>query len=193
MARYERDFMGRVRGMLDRISGYGGEEDDRAPRRMEGGPRRGRPPMPASGPGGEGYFLSPQMARNAAYDTDYDDDGGWDPGRRGGMAQFGSAAAGRGYGGDFRTERGGPDAGEFFANRNRGGGTGYRADYERDVGMRPRGIQAGGYDADFSRGNGTGYAAPHNGLRGGGFRGAREAGARYGTDFGRRMPPRRGG
>lgn len=168
MARYERDFMGRVRGMLDRISDFGREDEDRAPRRMEAGDRN-RPPMPASGPGGEGYFLSPQMARNAAYDTDYGEDGGADRGRRGGMAQFGAAGAGRGYGGDYRTERSGRDAGEFFVNRSRGNGTGYRADYERDLGMRgDRGVEAGGYDIDYGRRReGTGYsAAPRGSFRG---------------------------
>src|SRR5690349_14878705 len=89
MARYGRDFMGRVRGMWDRLSG-----DAQGPMRQ--------PPMEAMGPGGEGYFLTHDMARHASYSLDYSDHGRGDAGGRGypagGMAQFGRAGAGRGYG-----------------------------------------------------------------------------------------------
>jgi hypothetical protein len=148
MARYGRDFMGRVRGMWDQLS-HGVQQGGR------GGQRR--PPMQATGPGGEGYFLSPDMARHASYSLDYSDRGWDDVGDRGfppgGMTQFGRAGAGRGYGGDYRTGRGGYDAGEFFVNRTRGADTGYHPGYERDLGMR-RGMAAGGrgYGADYGRG-----------------------------------------
>ena len=180
MARYGRDFMGRVRGMCDRLSdglqqGRGGPSP-MGHGRMNAGPRR---PMEATGPGGEGYFLSADMARDARYSMDYDaGDRGLPPA---GMAQFGRAGAGRGYGGDYRTGRGGSDAGEFFVNRNGGGETGYHAGYERDLGMRG-GMAAGGrgYSADYARGDmaagGRGYGADYG--RGGyamgydrGFRG----------------------
>lgn len=154
MARYGRDFMGRVRGMWDR---FADQVQDQRPRPQ---PRRPRQ-MDATGPGGEGYFLSHDMVRHADYTLDYSDRGWDDVGDRGfppgGMAQFGRAGAGRGYGGDYRTGRGGYDAGEFFVNRHPRGDTGYQA-YQRDLGMR------GGYDRSF---------------RGGGY----DRGMRYGSDF----------
>lgn len=122
MARYERDFMGRVRGMFDRIAGG---DDDRP---------RHRRPMDASGPGAEGYYLSPEMAYDAEYGLRQRERAGYDRGF--GMAQFGHAGRGRGYGGDFQTGRGGYDRDEFFVNR-RPGTSGYRTGgYERDLGMR---------------------------------------------------------
>jgi hypothetical protein len=143
MARYGRNFMGRVRGMWDR---FAEQMPDARPR-----PRPRRTPMDAMGPGGEGYFLSHDMVRHADYTLDYNDRGRGDVGSRGfppgDMAQFGRAGAGRGYGGDYRTGRGGYDAGEFFVNRHPRGDTGYRA-YQRDLGMRgyDRGYGGGGYD-----------------------------------------------
>lgn len=143
MARYERDFMGRVRGMFERMAG----RDERRPH-----PRR---PMDASGPGAEGYFLSPEMAYDAEYGLRRHERAGYDRGY--GMAQFGRAGAGRGYGGDYQTGRGGYDRDEFFVNR-RPGTSGYRAGgYERDLGMRGgMGYAAGphprGYQADYDRG-----------------------------------------
>lgn len=171
MARYGRDFMGRVRGMWDRLTDDG----------QEGGGRPRRPAQSeAMGPGGEGYFLSPDMARRASYDVSYTERG-WNGGRGsspGGMAQFGRAGAGRGYGGDYRTGRGGYDAGEFFVNRTHGGDTGYHPGYERDLGMR-RGMAAGGrgYGAEYTHGGfATGYDR--------GYRGAhRDRGRGYGGDF----------
>lgn len=169
MARYGRDFMGRVRGMWNQLSDgmQGG-----------GGSRRGYDE--AMGPGGEGYFLSRDMARRASYDVEYER--GWDDvGDRGfppgGMAQFGRAGAGRGYGGDYQTGRGGRDAGEFFVNRQ-GGGTGYHTGYERDLGMR-HGMAAGGrgYGADYARGGFTG--GYDRGYRGGHL----DRGPRYGRDY----------
>jgi hypothetical protein len=157
MARYGRDFMGRVRGMWDRFSG-----DSHGP--------MGRPRTEAMGPGGEGYFLTPDMARHASYSLDYSDHGRGDGGGRGfppgGMAQFGRAGAGRGYGGDYRTGRGGYDAGEFFVNRTRGADTGYHPGYERDLGMR-RGMAAGGrgYGADYDRGPAMGYDRGYRGAQ----------------------------
>ena len=67
MARYGRDFMGRVRGMWDRLSGPWQPN--------ERGPRYGRDyrPMQATGPGGEGYFLSRGMAHDSG--IDYSDRG----------------------------------------------------------------------------------------------------------------------
>lgn len=150
MARYGRDFMGRVRGMWNQLShGPQQERGWREERVREGD---GRQPMQATGPGGEGYFLSPTMARDARYTMDYDrggDDRGYPPS---GMAQFGRAGAGRGYGGDFRTGRGGSDAGEFFVNRHDGGDTGYHAGYERDLGMRGGPTSGGRYGGDYPRG-----------------------------------------
>ncbi|HEX2080708.1 MAG TPA: hypothetical protein VHG08_23590 [Longimicrobium sp.] len=150
MARYGRDFMGRGRGMRDRM------EDDE--------------PLDALGPGAEGYYLSRDMAMDVEMDyrrgaRELEDDGGF----LGGMAQFGRAGRGRGYGGDFRTGRGGYDRGEFFVNR-RPGESGYRpGGYERDVGMRGAGYAAGqrgrGYRADYdSPGFAMGY---DRGFRGG--------------------------
>lgn len=147
MARYGRDFMGRMRGMWERFAGQGGGR----------GYDRGYRPMQATGPGGEGYFLSRGMARGADYGMDYADRGWDDVGDRGfmpgGMAQFGRAGVGRGYGGDYRTGRGGYDAGEFFVNRH-GGGTGYRGGYQRDLGM-----QGGGSGGGYARG---GYSAGYD-------------------------------
>lgn len=150
MARYGRDFMGRVRGMWNQLSH--GLQHDRGGQQGRGG---GRPPMQATGPGGEGYFLSPNMARDARYAMDYDR--GWDDvGDRGfppsGMAQFGRAGAGRGYGGDYRTGRGGSDAGEFFVNRGQGGDTGYHTGYQRDLGMQGGPASGGRYGGDYGRG-----------------------------------------
>jgi hypothetical protein len=170
MARYGRDFMGRVRGMWDRLSGH---PQDRGPR--YGGDYR---PMQATGPGAEGYFLSRDMARDADYGMDYADRGWDDVGDRGfppGMAQFGRAGAGRGYGGDYRTGRGGYDAGAFFVNRQ-GGSTGYRGGYERDLGMRG----GRGYGTEYTYGGfATGY---DRGYRGGHL----DRGPRYGR-YGRDM------
>lgn len=164
MARYGRDFMGRVRGMWDQLSGHW-QGHERSP-----GYGRDYRPMQATGPGGEGYFLSRDMARDADYGMDYADRGRDEVGRGfppGGMAQFGRAGAGRGYGGDYRTGRGGRDAGEFFVNRQ-GGDTGYHGGYERDLGMqRGRGMAAGGrgYGAEYTYGGfATGY---DRGYRGG--------------------------
>jgi hypothetical protein len=150
MARYERDFMGRVRGMFDRIAG--GNDHRPLPRR----------PMDASGPGAEGYYLSPEMAYDAEYGLRQRERAGYDRGY--GMAQFGTPGRGRGYGGDFQTGRGRYDSGEFFVNR-RPGTSGYRTGgYERDLGMRggmgyaagprPRGYGAeyGGFSMDYDRG-----------------------------------------
>ena len=145
MPGYGRDFAGQLRGTWDRLTHH---PDDAGPRRQR--------PMEATGPGGEGYFLSHDMVRHADYTIDYRDRGPDDAyGRRdpgGGMAQFGRAGAGRGYGGDYRTGRGGYDSGEFFVNRGGAGGTGYHPGYTRDVGMRG-GMAAGarGYGADYSR------------------------------------------
>lgn len=161
MSGYGHDFMGRVRGMWDRFAN---------PPQNSG--RRPQRPMQATGPGGEGYFISRDMARDANYAMDYrargyDDAAGYGY-PTGGMAQFGRAGAGRGYGGDFQTGRGGYDRGDFFVNRGGAGGTGYRPGYERAVGMR-------GYGADYTRGGSGGY---DRGYRGGpagydrGFRGA---------------------
>lgn len=172
MARYGRDFMGRMRGMWNQLSD--GVQHGRGPHPGRGGGRR---PLEAEGPGGEGYFLSADMARGARYSMDYDR--GWSDaaGRgstSGGMAQFGRAGAGRGYGGDYRTGRGGRDAGEFFVNRN-GGDTGYHGGYERDLGMR------GGME-----GGGRGYGADYVG---GGFAGGYDRGGqpgrtpRYARDY----------
>jgi hypothetical protein len=162
MARYGRDFMGRVRGMWNQLSD--GIQQGRGPQQERGGSRS---PMQAEGPGGEGYFLSSSMARGARYSMDYDN--GWDDvGDRGfppsGMAQFGRAGAGRGYGGDYRTGRGGADAGEFFVNRN-GGDTGYHGGYERDLGMRGGPTSGGrGYGGDYARGGqGGGYDRGYTG------------------------------
>lgn len=175
MARYGRDFMGRVRGFWDRVSDQW-QAQNRA--RRYGGDDG---PMQATGPGAEGYFLSRDMAREADYTMDYADRGWDDVGDRGfppgGMAQFGRAGAGRGYGGDYRTGRGGYDAGEFFVNRQ-GGGTGYRGGYERDLPMR-RGMAAGGrgYGADYTRG---GFAMGYDrGYRGG----YADRGAGYAGDY----------
>ncbi|HEV3051892.1 MAG TPA: hypothetical protein VGX50_16410 [Longimicrobium sp.] len=142
MPRYERDFIGRVRGMWERIAG---DDDDRGH----------RPSMDAAGPGAEGYYLSRQMAYDAEYnfrprDRDMAGGGGYDRGY--GMAQFGRAGMGRGYGGDYQTGRGGPDRDEFFVNR-RPAESGYRGGvYERDLGMRG-GMAAGprrrGYADDY--------------------------------------------
>jgi|GEM_PF-3732410 len=142
MARYERDFIGRVRGMWNRIAG---DDDHRGP----------RPMMDAAGPGAEGYYLSREMAQDAEYNFGRSDvrpaaRGGYDRGY--GMAQFGRAGRGRGYGGDYQTGRGGPDRDEFFVNR-RPADSGYRGGaYERDLGMRG-GMAAGprrrGYAADY--------------------------------------------
>lgn len=170
MASYGGDFMGRVRGMWDRFSG----REDHGRQQMHGYDRGFRPPMGATGPGGEGYFLSPDMAHAADSRLDYADRGWDDLGDRGfmpgGVAQFGRAGAGRGYGGDYRTGRGGYDRDEFFANRA-GGGTGYRSGYVRDQGM-PRGGQAGrGYGAEYTHGGfATGY---DRGYRGGHIQGSR--------------------
>jgi hypothetical protein len=132
MAGYGRDYMGRGRGMRERM------HDD-------------EPPLDALGPGAEGYYLSRDMALDVEMDyrrrpRDLDDDDG---GFLGGMAQFGRAGRGRGYGGDFRTGRGGYDQGEFFVNR-RPGESGYRpGGYERDVGMRYAGQRGRGHRADY--------------------------------------------
>jgi len=168
MSGYGRDFMGRVRGMWDRFANPP-QDSGRRPQR----------PMQATGPGGEGYFLSRDMAREAGYAADYRSRGYDDPigygYPAGGMAQFGRAGAGRGYGGDFQTGRGGYDRGEFFVNRGGAGGTGYRPGYERAVGMRG-GMAAGGrgYGADYARG-GSGYDRGYRGESSGydrGYRGA---------------------
>lgn len=175
MARYGRDFMGRVRGMWDRSAGHDRGHGRRDP----------RPPMQATGPGGEGYFLSRDMARGADYGMDFAGRGWDDAGDRGfppGMAQFGRGEVGLGYGGDYRTGRGGYDRGEFFVNRGGAGQTGYRPGYERDLGERG-GMAAGGrgYGADYSRG---GFAMGYDrGYRGGPSRGG-------GYDRGDRPPPR---
>ena len=149
MARYERDFMGRVRRMFDRIAGG---DDDRP---------RHRRPMDASGPGAEGYYLSPEMAYDAEYGLRQRERSGYDRGP--GMAQLGHAGRGRGYGGDFQTGRGGYGRDEFFVNR-RPGTSGYRTGgYERDLemryaaGPRPRyGADYGGrgFPPDYDRGFG---------------------------------------
>lgn len=167
MARYERDFMGRVREMFERMV----DRDDERPRRR---------PMDASGPGAEGYYLSPEMAYDADYGLRQRERAGYDRGY--GMAQFGRAGAGRGYGGDYQTGRGGSDRDEFFVNR-RPGTSGYRGGgYERDLGMRGgMGYAAGGryggdyrargYGADYGpRGLGGGWAGSGNDR---GFRGYR--------------------
>jgi hypothetical protein len=164
MARYGRDFMGRVRGMWNQLS-----EGVQQERGQEG---HGRRPMQATGPGGEGYFLSDDMARDARYTMDYDR--GWDDvGDRGfppsGMAQFGRAGAGRGYGGDYRTGRGGSDAGEFFVNRAQGGDTGYHTGYQRDLGMQGGGTARGGGYARGGSGYDRGYAAGGSPMRNGGY------------------------
>lgn len=139
MARYERDFIGRVRGMWNRIAG----DDDR--------PRR--PMMDAAGPGGEGYYLSRDMAYDAEYTFNTRDRGLHGRGRYDqsyGMGQFN-----RGYGADYQTGRGGPDRGEFFVNR-RPADSGYRGGaYERDLGMR--GARPRGYGADYGGGFPMGY------------------------------------
>lgn len=173
MARYGRDFMGRVRGMWERFAG------DEHGNGRPGGRGYGRDyrSMQATGPGGEGYFLSRDMARGADYGIDYTDRGWDDVGDRGFMpadiAQFGRAGAGRGYGGDYRTGRGGSDAGEFFVNRQ-GGDTGYHGGYERDLGMRGRG---GGYGREYTYG---GFASGYDrGYRGGHL----DRGRRYGGDY----------
>jgi hypothetical protein len=157
MARYERDFMGRVRGMFERMAGG----DDRPRHR----------PMDASGPGAEGYYLSPDMAYDAEYGLRRIERG-YDRGY--GMAQFGRAGRGRGYGGDFQTGRGGYDQGEFFVNR-RPGTSGYRTGgYERDLGMRGgMGYAAGGrgYGGDY---RGRGFAMGYD--RGFGARGRYDGG-----------------
>jgi hypothetical protein len=174
MAGYGRDFMGRVRGMWDRFAGERSEHR--------------RPPMGATGPGGEGYFLSRDMARDADNAMDYSGRGWDDAGSRGfpagGMAQFGRAGAGRGYGGDYRTGRGGYDAGEFFVNRHQGGDTGYRDAYQRDLGMRDgRGMAAGGwgYGSEYTYGGlargDRGRQTPRTPRYGSDFRG-RDAGMR---------------
>ncbi|HEX6041843.1 hypothetical protein [Longimicrobium sp.] len=175
MERYGRDFMGQVRGMWDRFTGQG---------RRGGGSRYGgdyRRPMEATGPGGEGYFLSRDMARGD-YGLDYSDRGWDDVGDRGFMpgdiAQFGSPGRGRGYGGDYNTGRGGRDAGEFFVNRQ-GGNTGYHGGYQRDLGMQGR----GGYGADYTYG---GFARGYDrGYRGGppDRGGHLDRGPRYGVDY----------
>jgi hypothetical protein len=160
MARYGRDFMGRVRGAWDRFAGH----------RRGGRPR----PMDATGPGGEGYFLSRDMARGADYGLDYADRGWDDVGDMGfppgGMAQFGRAGAGRGYGGDYRTGRGGSDAGEFFVNRHHGDDTGYRDAYQRDLGM------SGGYGVPSPRGGPSYGAGGFGGYGRGGSSGAGRGG-----------------
>ncbi|MBW3572688.1 MAG: hypothetical protein KY467_16455 [Gemmatimonadetes bacterium] len=173
MARYERDFMGRVRGMFHRIAG--------------GDPRpRHRLPMDASGPGAEGYYLSREMAYDAQYALNprvpsrYAG-GGYDRG----MAQFGRAGRGRGYGGDYQTGRGGPDRGEFFVNRHPGD-SGYGAGgYERDLGARGgRGYAPGGrgYGAEYGgRGFPMGYDRGYRvGYRGSGGYGGYDGYAGYG-------------
>lgn len=177
MARYERDFMGRVRGMWDRFTGE--TQRGGAPRygrdyRYGGGSRE---PMEATGPGGEGYFLSRDMANQADATMDYSDRGWDDVGDRGFMpgdiAQFGRAGRGRGYSGDYNTGRGGRDAGEFFVNRQ-GGDTGYRGGYQRDLGMQGR----GSYGADYTYG---GFARGYDrGYRGGGHL---DRAPRYSNDF----------
>jgi hypothetical protein len=175
MARYGRDFMSRVRGSWDRVADQG-RDRGRGP-----GYARDDRPMQATGPGGEGYFLSRDMALAADETMDYADRGWDDVGDRGfppgGMAQFGRA--GRGYGGDFQAGRGGYDAGELFVNRQ-GGGTGYRGGYERDPGMQNgRRMAAGsrGYGADYTR---SGFAMGYDrGYRGGHL----DRGARYGGDY----------
>ncbi|HST63520.1 MAG TPA: hypothetical protein VLK84_32715 [Longimicrobium sp.] len=206
MARYGRDFMGRVRGMWNQLSH--GLQQERGGQQGRGQEGHGRRPMQATGPGGEGYFLSPNMARDARYTMDYDR--GWDDvGDRGfppsGMAQFGRAGAGRGYGGDYRTGRGGSDAGEFFVNRGQGGDTGYHTGYQRDLGMQGGGMARGGrgYGGDYARGGspmryGGGYAGGggsmgyDRGYQGGGSAGGYDRGyqagqpnrsQRYSRDF----------
>ncbi|HYW10777.1 MAG TPA: hypothetical protein VE871_02440 [Longimicrobium sp.] len=204
MARYGRDFMGRVRGMWNQLSHgpqheRGGQQD----RVQEG---HGRRPMQATGPGGEGYFLSPTMARDARYTMDYDrgwDDVGGRGFRPGGMAQFGRAGAGRGYGGDYRTGRGGSDAGEFFVNRGQGGDTGYHTGYQRDLGMQGGPTSGERYGGDYPRGGfpvrydrgyagGGAFMGYDRGYQGGGssmgydrgYRGGRmDRGQRYSRDM----------
>jgi hypothetical protein len=177
MARYGRDFMGRVRGMWDRFAGHDSGH----------GQRDARPPMQATGPGGEGYFLSREMARHADCGIDFADRGWDDVGDRGfppgGMAQFGRGDVGRGYGGDYRTGRGGYDRGEFFVNRGGAGRTGCRPGYERDLGERG-GMAAGGrgYGADYTR---SGFAMGYDRGYRGGF-----ADGSPGYDRGYRPPPR---
>lgn len=177
MERYGRDFMGQVRGMWNRFAGqgqrgggsrYGSDYRYGGDYRSGGGGRR---PMEATGPGGEGYFLSPDMAADADATMDYSDRGWDDAGDRGFMpgdiAQFG-----RGYSDDYRSGRGGRDAGEFFVNRQ-GGDTGYRGGYQRDLGMQGR----PGYGADYTYGGFTrGY---DRGYRGGHL----DRGPRYGNDY----------
>lgn len=143
MARYERDFIGRVRGMWERIAG----DDD-----------RGRSPrMDAAGPGGEGYYLSRDMAYDAEFRFNARDRGLHGRGRYDqsyGMGQFN-----RGYGSDYATGRGGADRDEFFVNRQPAE-SGYRGGaYERDLGMRGtrRRGHADDYGADFGRGRSMGY------------------------------------
>ncbi len=204
MARYERDFIGRVRGMWNRIAG----DDDRGP----------RPMMDASGPGAEGYYLTRGMAYDAEYNFSRGDRGGYDRGY--GMAQFGRAGRGRGYGGDFQTGRGGPDRDEFFVNR-RPGDSGYSGGaYERDLGPRggmryaagqPRGRGYGdeygggqgyrGFPMGYDRGYRVGRGGLHNpydmdaGLRGY-YSGTSRAGGVIGqtsTEPGMVYPPDQGG
>lgn len=163
MARYERDFMGRVRGMFERMAG----DDDRP---------RGRRPMDASGPGAEGYFLSPEMAYDAEYNLRRRERAGYDRGY--GIAQFGRAGSGRGYGGDFQTGRGGYDRDQFFVNR-RPGTSGYRTGgYERDLGMRG----GMGYAAGQRP---RGYGGEYDGFPMGYDRGFRARGGRYDGGYGR--------
>lgn len=202
MARYERDFIGRVRGMWNRIAG----DDDR--------PRR--PRMDADGPGGEGYYLTRGMRYDAEMNLGQRGGGGYDRGY--GMAQFGRVGRGRGYAGDFQTGRGGPDRGEFFVNR-RPGDSGYSGGaYERDVGMRggmgggqPRGRGYGdeygggpgvqGFPMGYDRGYRAGRGVLHNpeemdsGLRGY-YSGTSRAGGVIGqtsTEPGMVYPPDQGG
>ncbi len=196
MARYGRDFMGRVRGMWNQLSHGLQHEGGGLQGRGQAG--QGRRPMQATGPGGEGYFLSPNMARDARYTMDYDR--GWDDvGDRGfppsGMAQFGRAGAGRGYGGDYRTGRGGSDAGEFFVNRHSGDDTGYHAGYERDLGMRGGPTSGGRYGGAYARGGSSqGFGGGYTGNRGytgggaaGGYdRGYQGGGSAMGYDRGYR-------
>ena len=144
MAGYGRGFMGRGRGVRDRS-----EEHD--------------PLQDAVGPGAEGYYLSRDMAMDVEMDyprrsRDFDDDGGFP----GGMARFGRAGRGRGYGGDFRTGRGGYDQAELFVNRHPGESGSRPGACERGVGMRGRGYRADydtpgfamGYDRGFRGGFG---------------------------------------
>jgi hypothetical protein len=163
MGRYERDFMGRVRGMFERMAGGG---DDRPRRR----------PMNASGPGAEGYYLSPEMAYDAEYGLRQRERAGYDRGY--GMAQFGRAGRGRGYGGDFQTGRGGYDQDRFFVNR-RPGTSGYRTGgYERDLGMR------GGMGYAASQ-RPRGYGGEYRGFSMDYDRGFRPRGGRYDGGYGR--------